>query len=43
MCRVRFEAENLGDNVYQWTQEPFVQREYQLGRTFQAGITYSFF
>jgi TonB-dependent receptor len=40
---LRFEAENLGDNVYQWTQEPFVQREYQLGRTFQAGISYSFF
>ena len=40
---LRFEAENLGDNNYLWTQGPYVQREYHLGRTFQIGVTYSFF
>ncbi len=39
---IRFEAENLGDNRYRWTQGPFVQREYRLGRTFQVGFNYSF-
>ncbi|HTM49969.1 MAG TPA: TonB-dependent receptor [Bryobacteraceae bacterium] len=40
---LRFEAENLGDNDYRWTQGPFLQREYRQGRTFQAGLSYSFF
>lgn len=41
--RLRFEAENLGDNEYRWTQGDFLQRRYQLGRNFQVGIGYSFF
>ena len=40
---IRFEAENLGDNDYRWTQGSFVQRDYHLGRTFQIGLSYSFF
>ena len=28
---IRFEAENLADNDYRWTQGPFVQRDYRLG------------
>ena len=40
---VRFEAENLADNKYRWTQGKFTQREYQLGRTFQLGVSYSIF
>jgi len=39
----RFEAENLNNNNYLWTQGLFTQRQYQLGRTFQIGLTYSFF
>jgi outer membrane receptor protein involved in Fe transport len=40
---LRFEAENLADNDYRWTQGPFVQRDYRLGRNFQVGVSYSFF
>jgi outer membrane receptor protein involved in Fe transport len=40
---LRLEGENLADNQYRWTQEPFLQRSYQLGRTFQIGVSYSFF
>jgi len=40
---IRFEGENLGDNDYRWTQGPFVQRDYHLGRTFQIGLNYAFF
>lgn len=40
---IRFEAENLADNTYLWTQGPFDQRRYQLGRTFQIGLSYSLF
>jgi hypothetical protein len=40
---LRFEAENLTDNDYRWTQGPFVQRDFHLGRTFQIGLSYSFF
>jgi len=40
---VRFEAENLGDNDYRWTQGNVVQRDYHLGRTFQIGLNYSIF
>jgi outer membrane receptor protein involved in Fe transport len=39
----RFEAENLTDNDYRWKQGGFLQRQYQLGRTFQIGVNYSFF
>lgn len=40
---IRFEAENLGDNEYRWTQGPFDQRLYRTGRTFQLGLNYSVF
>ena len=39
---LRFEAENLANNEYRWTQGDFLQRSYRLGRTFQVGISYSF-
>ena len=39
----RFEAENLANNEYRWSQGGILQRRFQLGRTFQAGITYAFF
>jgi outer membrane receptor protein involved in Fe transport len=39
----RFEAENLTNNNFLWTQGVFTQRQYQLGRTFQIGLSYSFF
>ena len=41
---LRFEAENLGDNDYRWTQGDYSSSgEYQIGRTFQIGLSYSFF
>ena len=40
---IRFEAENLADNDYRWTQGQFVQRDYHLGRNFQIGLSYSVF
>jgi outer membrane receptor protein involved in Fe transport len=40
---IRFEAENLLDNDYCWTQASFVQRDFRLGRNFQIGLSYSFF
>jgi outer membrane receptor protein involved in Fe transport len=40
---LRFDAENLADNKYRWTQGDLPQRQYQTGRTFQVGLTYSFF
>lgn len=40
---LRLEGENLTDNDYRWTQGSILQRQYRLGRTFQAGVTYSFF
>jgi TonB-dependent receptor len=40
---IRFEAENLTDNDYHWTQGNILQRQYRLGRTFQIGVNYSFF
>jgi outer membrane receptor protein involved in Fe transport len=39
----RFEAENLLNNNFHWTQGSFLQRQYRLGRTFQIGVSYSFF
>ncbi|MCS7024889.1 MAG: TonB-dependent receptor [Bryobacteraceae bacterium] len=41
--QLRFNGENLGDNRYQWTQGPFVQRQFRLGRTFSLGLSYSVF
>jgi len=40
---VKFTAENLADNHYHWTQGPFTQRSFRLGRTFSAGMTVSIF
>ncbi len=40
---IRFEAENLGDNDYRWTQGGQTQRDYRLGRDFQIGVSYSLF
>ena len=40
---IRFEAENLLDNNYRWTQASFVQRDFRLGRNFQIGMSYTFF
>jgi outer membrane receptor protein involved in Fe transport len=39
---LRFEAENLTDNRYRWTQGGLDQRVYQLGRTFQVGMSFVF-
>jgi TonB-dependent receptor len=39
----RFEAENLTNNLYRWTQGDFDQRVYRTGRTFQFGLNYSIF
>lgn len=40
---IKFTAENLADNHYHWTQGPFTQRSFRLGRTFSAGLTVSVF
>ena len=40
---VKFTAENLADNHYHWTQGPFTQRSFRLGRTFSGGLTVSIF
>jgi TonB-dependent receptor len=40
---LRLEAENLTNNDFRWTQSTILQRQYRLGRTFQVGVTYSFF
>lgn len=40
---LRFNAENLADNNYRWTQGPFLQRQFQLGRTFTVGFGYTIF
>ena len=41
--KIRFSGENLGDNLYRYTQADFVVRQFQLGRTFSVGLSYSFF
>jgi outer membrane receptor protein involved in Fe transport len=40
---IRFTAENLTDNHYQWTQAEVLQRSYRLGRTFSVGTSFSIF
>lgn len=40
---IRFSAENLTDNHYEWRQAEFIQRSFRLGRTYSIGTTYSFF
>jgi len=39
----RFDAQNLLDNQFRWTQGDFLQRSYRLGRTLQAGVTFNIF
>ncbi|MBI1357054.1 MAG: outer membrane beta-barrel protein [Acidobacteria bacterium] len=39
---MRFTAENLTDNHYQWIQADITQRSFRLGRTYSVGTTYSF-
>lgn len=41
--QLKFNAENLADNRYFWTQQDLLQRQYRLGRTFTVGFTYSAF
>jgi outer membrane receptor protein involved in Fe transport len=40
---LRFNAENLGDNTYRYTQGNFLVRQFNIGRTFTIGTSYSFF
>jgi TonB-dependent receptor len=40
---IRFSAENLTDNQYRWTQGPFDQRAFQIGRSFNIGTSFSVF
>jgi len=40
---LRFNAENLADNTYRWTQAGLPTRQYQMGRTYTVGLTYSLF
>lgn len=40
---IRFSAENLSDNHFEWTQADILQRSYRLGRTYSVGMSYSFF
>lgn len=41
--RLRFDAENLTDNTFLWTQQDIIQRRFQLGRTFRIGTSFSVF
>lgn len=40
---MKFNAENLADNHYHWTQGDITQRSFRLGRTFTVGLSYSIF
>lgn len=40
---LRFNAENLTDNKYRWTQADLPTRRYQTGRTYTVGLTFSLF
>lgn len=40
---LKFNAENLADNRYHWTQGDITQRAFRLGRTFTVGVSYSIF
>jgi outer membrane receptor protein involved in Fe transport len=40
---LRFSAENLSDNLYRWKQDVFTIRQYQLGRTFTIGTSFSIY
>ena len=40
---IRFTAENLTNNHYEWRQADILQRSYRVGRTYSIGTSYSFF
>ena len=40
---IRFNAENLSDNHYEWRQADILQRSFRMGRTYSIGTTYAFF
>lgn len=40
---LRFAAQNLGDNQYRWTQADQLYRQFRVGRTFEAGLSFSLF
>ena len=40
---MRFAAENLGNNLYQWTQAGIDHRRFRIGRTFTVGTSFSLF
>jgi outer membrane receptor protein involved in Fe transport len=42
-ANLKFSAENLTDNNYNWTQGGLQQRQFRLGRTFQVGLSFSVF
>lgn len=41
--QIRLSAENLTDNVYRYTQQDILIRQFRIGRNFQFGLSYSFF
>ncbi|MBL8214639.1 MAG: TonB-dependent receptor [Bryobacterales bacterium] len=40
---VKFSAQNLTDNRYRWTQADLLWRQFQTGRTFEVGLSFSLF
>jgi outer membrane receptor protein involved in Fe transport len=40
---LRLSAENLTNNLYRYTQQDIVIRQFLIGRNFQFGVSYSFF
>ena len=40
---LKFNAENLADNPYRWTQGGLPFRQYHLGRTYSVGVSYTVF
>lgn len=40
---MKFNAENLANNHYHWTQGDILQRSFRLGRTFTVGVSYTIF
>ena len=40
---LRFNADNLTDNHFHWTQAGITQRSYRLGRTFSVGFGWTMF
>ena len=38
---LRFAGQNLGDNQYRWTQANQLYRQFNIGRTFEVGLSFS--